>query len=600
MKKQNIHLVEDILPTHEDLLEQKKSLEEAYYQVKELSRIGQEITAQLSFHRILLVSTENLNRLMDATIFSVGIYEPKLNSISIYEFNLEKDDIFFASHRLEDDSKLSVKCFKEDKMLVLNDFQSSYKRYIPRPDYAISSKEMKSLIYLPVKSKFKSIGIISIQSKFKNAYTQHHLNLLENLSAYLGIAIENAIVNKQLKLQREELIDQKRQYQSLVEIMPQILFRKDLKGRFTYANRAFLNLVEMELDDLIGQNAYAVYPKKLADEYSKDDYWVIENNQVHESIKILKTLKNNKTYFVQIVKSPIRDAKNRVIGIQTLFWDITERQKAQDQLKLRKIEIESQADQLEQANYQIQQINTNLEDKVEQRTHQLKKMNEELDMFLYRASHDLRRPLTSLMGLSEIAEISIKDRDAIDLFKKVDNVAVQMDKMLQKLIMVSEIQHQNNSSDLVDFNLILEELQKQFENILHIYEVELHYENLLKEQFYSNPELIGFALSAMLENSIYFSKQQEDVQPFVRIVVDGDENLVNISVADNGTGIEKEYFSKIFDMYFKANEKSRGNGLGLYAAKKAIDKLFGIIKVESKVNEYTKFTISLPSNPPAL
>jgi hypothetical protein len=56
-----------------------------------------------------------------------------------------------------------------------------------------------------------------------------------------------------------------------------------------------------------------------------------------------------------------------------------------------------------------------------------------------------------------------------------------------------------------------------------------------------------------------------------------------------------EYKSRIFDMYFRANERSKGNGLGLYIAKKAVEKLNGKIRVISTYLEGSIFTIELPN-----
>ena len=63
---------------------------------------------------------------------------------------------------------------------------------------------------------------------------------------------------------------------------------------------------------------------------------------------------------------------------------------------------------------------------------------------------------------------------------------------------------------------------------------------------------------------------------------------------DNGLGIDSEYKTKIFQMFFRGSEISQGNGLGLYLVKKAIDKLGGNIEVDSEEGKFTSFSISIP------
>ena len=66
-----------------------------------------------------------------------------------------------------------------------------------------------------------------------------------------------------------------------------------------------------------------------------------------------------------------------------------------------------------------------------------------------------------------------------------------------------------------------------------------------------------------------------------------------IKVEDNGQGIDLEYHSKIFDMFYRANEKSKGSGLGLYIVKEALMKLSGSIQLDSTPGLGTTFTIKL-------
>jgi signal transduction histidine kinase len=61
-------------------------------------------------------------------------------------------------------------------------------------------------------------------------------------------------------------------------------------------------------------------------------------------------------------------------------------------------------------------------------------------------------------------------------------------------------------------------------------------------------------------------------------------------------GIQEEYQSKIFEMYYRGNDKSKGNGLGLYIVKKAVDKLRGNISFRSVEKGGTAFTVTLPFN----
>ncbi len=70
-------------------------------------------------------------------------------------------------------------------------------------------------------------------------------------------------------------------------------------------------------------------------------------------------------------------------------------------------------------------------------------------------------------------------------------------------------------------------------------------------------------------------------------------HIVEISVEDNGRGISKENVPKIFDMFFRASEDTEGTGLGLYIVKEALNKIKGIIFVDSELGKGSKFRIVL-------
>ena len=74
-----------------------------------------------------------------------------------------------------------------------------------------------------------------------------------------------------------------------------------------------------------------------------------------------------------------------------------------------------------------------------------------------------------------------------------------------------------------------------------------------------------------------------------------DDNF-QLIIEDNGEGIREEFQDKIFNMFYRASEKSKGSGLGLYIAKEMIDKLGGSIKVNSVYGEGTQFIIELPDH----
>src|SRR5262249_2829875 len=129
----------------------------------------------------------------------------------------------------------------------------------------------------------------------------------------------------------EALRDSEALYHSLVETLPLNVFRKDLDGRFTYANKLFCQTLNKPLDQILGKTDFDFFPSGLAEKYRQDDRRVIETKFFEDVEEHYKP--NGQKIYVQVLKTPVYDARGDVVGTQAFFWDITDRRMAQEELK---------------------------------------------------------------------------------------------------------------------------------------------------------------------------------------------------------------------------------------------------------------------------
>ncbi len=256
-----------------------------------------------------------------------------------------------------------------------------------------------------------------------------------------------------------------------------------------------------------------------------------------------------------------------------------------------KEEIQAQAEELTESYETIAISNQNLEKKVDDRTTELKQAYKELDTFFYRSSHDFRRPLTTFMGLAEVAKITVKDLAALELFEKVNETARNLDKMLMKLQSVSDL----GSQELIFKEVFIKELFElavgKFYDDWTAKNIDFQVEVQLQNHFHSYPALIKIAIENLIENAIQFCTPEK---PRIALKAFEAEGAVVIEVSDNGQGISEQYHHRIFDMYFRGSERSKGNGLGLFIVKKVVEKLNGRIVFQSKLYHGSTFTMILP------
>lgn len=185
--------------------ERTAEIQEQKNNVEQLSRIGRDITASLSIENIVKTVYENVNAVMDASVFTIGLHKPEENLLE-FPAAIEKGaDLPKFTISLADESRLGAWCFNHRQEVVVNDYGLEYKKYIGQLSTPIAGENPESILYLPLWSKEKVIGVISAQSFSKHAYSDYQVNILRNLATYSAIALENADAYRRLAYLLDEL-----------------------------------------------------------------------------------------------------------------------------------------------------------------------------------------------------------------------------------------------------------------------------------------------------------------------------------------------------------------------------------------------------------
>jgi two-component system NtrC family sensor kinase len=136
-----------------------------------------------------------------------------------------------------------------------------------------------------------------------------------------GVLVCNDITEH--KRVETELRDSRALYESLVEGLPQHIFRKDRQSRVTFGNQRYCNDLNRTLPEILGKTDHDFFPEELARKYMADDQRVMETEQNLDTIEEHHGPDGSKL-FVHVVKTPIRNAESEVVGVQGIFWDVTD------------------------------------------------------------------------------------------------------------------------------------------------------------------------------------------------------------------------------------------------------------------------------------
>ena len=243
------------------------------------------------------------------------------------------------------------------------------------------------------------------------------------------------------------------------------------------------------------------------------------------------------------------------------------------------------------ANSQIAQFYDDFEGRVADKTTSLQKTIAELEALLLGASHDLQTPIASIYGASQSAS-QITTRELVG---KVMGSAVVIDNLVKNMALISEL---NQPRHLTEISVckVLQKVKKKFEQQM----AEDHVQNTWTcddIQFKTNPAFFEAMITKLVENALFFGQLREKQagQPTViKVSITNANKEIILVVEDNGIGISENFRPRIFDMFFKGSEKSKGSGLGLFIVGRSVWHMQGSIKIDTKVDSYTRFTIRLP------
>jgi signal transduction histidine kinase len=236
------------------------------------------------------------------------------------------------------------------------------------------------------------------------------------------------------------------------------------------------------------------------------------------------------------------------------------------------------------------------EESIRIRNNELVKINKELDSFIYSVSHNLRAPLSSVLGLVNLAKIEIpeKENPSLRYLGLIEESVNKLDMTIKDILDYSR----NSRVEIIPSEIDLEQIIGLSYKKIQFYEgfnsIEKKTEITSKVPFYADKYRITTLLSNLLSNAVKFADSTKS-KSFIRITATLDYPYSIITIADNGIGISAEYTSMIYNMFYRATEKSDGAGLGLYVVKEIVERLHGTIQLTTNEGEGTTFTLKIPN-----
>ena len=234
------------------------------------------------------------------------------------------------------------------------------------------------------------------------------------------------------------------------------------------------------------------------------------------------------------------------------------------------------------------------EEAIKSKNEELVKINAELDRFVYSASHDLRAPIASLLGSIDVLRMEENPENIKKLLHMQEKSLSRLDDFIRDIVNYSRNTRMDVEVKQVDLKQEIEDALEQLYFMENVDQIQKKVSVDADTTFHSDQKRIKMILNNIISNGIKYADVSKE-NPFLDLEVSIDHEKAILNISDNGIGIDQEQIDSIFQMFYRASERSSGSGLGLYIVNEVVQRLGGNIEVESVLGEGTRFKIELPN-----
>ncbi|WP_128476499.1 sensor histidine kinase [Halorussus pelagicus] len=363
---------------------------------------------------------------------------------------------------------------------------------------------------------------------------------------------------EKLANQIDNAVEQRRtekKYELLVDNSPDLIAQINADGEFVMANQSMADSFDATPEELAGKSVADLAPEDIAEKRLSVGREVIETGETRRFEDGY-----NGDYFHNVFV-PV-DLPGERATCQVIARNITDRKKAE-------IELKETVEKLEESNAQLEQ-------------------------FAYVASHDLQEPLRMVSSYMQLLERQYGDKldeDAQEFIDYAVDGADRMKQMINDLLQYSRVDTRGGDFEQTDFESVLEQALDNLQVAIAESDAEITHDSL--------PTVVGdeSQLAMLLQNLVSNAiKYCDEGPPRIHVTAERDGDEYVFAVSDNGIGISEDNLEEVFRIFGRLHGKDEysGTGIGLAMCQKIVDRHGGTIRVESAPGEGSTFYFTLP------
>jgi PAS domain S-box-containing protein len=365
--------------------------------------------------------------------------------------------------------------------------------------------------------------------------------VLGGLALFAGVlAVQADAAVRRERAARIKAAQESDRLHKVIDNTSAVISMRDAEGRYILVNQQYEQLFDARRESIVGLTDHDLFPKHMADRFRANDLKALERGVPIQIEEVIPHPDGPHTYIT--VKYPITDTEGRPYAVCGISTDITD---------------------LERAEQQVSTLIAELETRVEQRTAELEASTRELDAFAYSVSHDLRAPLRAVAGFTEILledHAGQLDETGLDYLRRVCTAADRMSSLIDALLDLSRAGRGELQRRPVNLGDLARDILAELAGTDPGREVEVVVEDLPAT---GDAHLLTLLLQNLLSNAWKFTAGRAPARIHVGRLGAGD--APTYFVADNGAGFDARYAAKLFVPFQRLHraEDFPGTGIGL-------------------------------------
>jgi PAS domain S-box-containing protein len=362
----------------------------------------------------------------------------------------------------------------------------------------------------------------------------------------------------------QKLFEERNLLRTIIDQLPSRLYVKDLQSRYVLNNRAHLDSLGVKTQaEATGKTTRDFFSGPRGEQAILDDQRVLGTDKPMANEERSDFGAGGRLRWSLVTKVPLHDVGGQLVGLVGISHDITERKRQEEEMK--RVAAE------------------------------LARSNAELEQFAYVASHDLQEPLRAVASCVQLLKKRYEgrlDERAEEFITHAVDGTKRMQALITDLLQYSRVGTHTHPFAPTDCAELMKDVLANLSVAIEESGVVITCDPL--PTVVADESQLAQVFQNLIGNALKF--RAEDRKPAVRVSVRKDGSDWIFGVADNGIGIEPQYFERVFRVFQRLHTRARypGTGIGLAIVKKIVERHGGRIWIESQVGTGTTFFFTLP------